>query len=208
MTALDDRLRALGDALDLDEPGLTDGVLARLDAPISPAGAEERAGVTRRALRVAAMLVLGLAVSVALVPSSRSAVADWFGFDGADVERRPDLVVPTRPDPVDRSGMGTVVVVDGDEILLTEFVGVLEGAATAKSVGEGSTVLEVSVDGAPGLWIDGDPHEVVFTDADGTLVFEGFAGNTLLWQDGDVVRRLEGFDDLESAIDFASSITD
>lgn len=208
MSSLDERLRGLGDVLDLERPGLADAVLARLDEPSTPARGESSAGIAGRLLRVAAVLVLGLAVSVALVPSSRAAVADWLGFDGADVERRPDLDAPTEPDPVERDGMGTVVVVDGRDVLVTEFVGSLEGPSVSKTVGAGSTVVEVVVDGAPGLWIVGDPHEVAFTDADGVLVFRGFAGNTLLWQDGNVIRRLEGFDDLVSAIEYATSIAD
>jgi hypothetical protein len=34
-------------------------------------------------------------------------------------------------------------------------------------------------------------------------VFERMAGNTLVWQRGDVISRVEGFPDLEAALAFA-----
>ena len=65
---------------------------------------------------------------------------------------------------------------------------------------------QVEVGGELGLWIDGAPHDVSFFDEQGDLVFERFAGNTLLWQDGSIVRRLEGFADVGSAIEYAEEI--
>ena len=204
MTRLEDRLRALGDVLDIDRPDLADAVLARLDeTDDDPSG--EATGRVARWVRVAAVAATAMAVSVAIVPSSRSAVADWLGFDGADVERRPDLEVPVTPDPLDRAP-GTLVTVDGTEVLVSEFIGSLDTPAVSKTVGDGSAVVEVEVGGAPALWIEGDPHEVAFLDADGEVVVERFAGNTLLWQDGRVIRRVEGFDDVDAAIDLAESV--
>lgn len=34
-------------------------------------------------------------------------------------------------------------------------------------------------------------------------MFERMAGNTLLWQHGDVIARVEGFADLDAALAFA-----
>jgi hypothetical protein len=50
------------------------------------------------------------------------------------------------------------------------------------------------VDGKPGFWISGAPHEVVLSNRYGEPVFETLrlAGNTLVWQDRDVTLRLEG----------------
>lgn len=197
--AIEERLRSLGDVLDLTERDLVDDVLARIDEPPAPTA---RVPV----VRVVAGLVFVMALAVAVIPSSRRAVADWFGFDGARIERRPGISVPATPDPLDRGAVGTVVVADGSQVLVSEFVGTLENPALTKIVGDGTSVVPVEVDGQLAVWIDGDPHEVSFTDRRGEIVFEGFAGNTLLWQDGPVIRRLEGFADVEAAIAYAESI--
>lgn len=200
MTVLEDRLRAFSDVLDLDGTSPADDVVGRLDE-LTP----ERSGVA--ALRVAAAVVLVLALVVAVVPSSRRAVADWLGFDGVRIERRPLDDVPTTPHPVDREGAaGTIVDIGPDEVLVSEFVGTLDSPALSKTLGAGTDVQQVTVNGALALWIDGAPHEVSFLDADGAIVFEGFAGDTLLWQDGRVVRRLEGFTEMGAAIAYAESI--
>jgi hypothetical protein len=218
MTMLDERLRALGDTLDLiPDDDLVDTVLARLDEPPSRDG--------RSLLRIAAALVLVLALVAVAVPSSRRSVADWFGFDGLRIERRPGTPTASVPDPLDRDGagdddpshdvsdptnppasIGTVVDVEGADILVSEFVGTLDNPAIGKTVGDGTNVRQVEVGGELGLWIDGAPHEVSFFDADRDIVFERFAGNTLLWQDGSVIRRLEGFVDVGAAIEFAERI--
>ena len=232
MTMLDERLRALGDALELDAGGATDAaptnsaltdsalvdaVLARLDEPTTRDG--------HPMLRVAAVLVIVLALVAVAVPSSRRTVADWFGFDGVRIERRPGAPTASTPDPIDpqasgaddQSGeqgapddppasIGTVVDVDGAGVLVSEFVGTLDNPAIGKTIGDGTNVRQVEVDGEFGVWIDGAPHDVSFYDEQGDIVFERFAGNTLLWQDGSVVRRLEGFPDATTAIAYAEQL--
>lgn len=226
MTMLEERLRALGAALEFDaDDGLADTVL--VDAVIARLDDQPPVTDRRPLLRIAAALVLTLALAVAAVPSSRRAVADWFGFDGVRLERRPAAPPASGPDPFDRSvvgadrsldatasgtvvdgptdTIGTVVEVDGTAILVSKFVGTLDNPAVGKTIGDGTSVMRVTVDGGFGLWIDGDPHQVSFLD-DGEIVFERFAGNTLLWQDGLVIRRVEGFDDVAAAIQFAESL--
>lgn len=206
MTMLDDRLRTLGDQLDLDDSTLVADVLARLDrepaADLPPAW-------PRRALRVAAVVLVVAAAVVVAVPSARESVADWFGFDGVTIERDSGLDAPTTADPIDDAtadGLGTMAAdVDGD-VLVSEFSGSIGTDGLTKTLGDGTDVRRVEVDGALGLWIDGDPHEVVYRDPDGQFVVERFAGNILLWQDGDVVRRLEGFDSLEGALAYARAL--
>ena len=73
-----------------------------------------------------------------------------------------------------------------------------------KVLGAGSDVRRVDVDGHPGLWIDGAPHEVVIRGVDGETEVRRFAGNTLLWQDGDTIRRVEGFASLDEALRFVT----
>ena len=245
MMTLEDRLRSLGDALDLDagdDGRVVDAVLARLDEPT-----DRRTTSDRSWLRVAAALVLVVALVAVAAPSSRRTVADWLGFDGVRIERRPDAPGASVPDPFGADDsqpdateadateaddtepdateaddtepddsdeptepstgtIGSVVDVDGRDILVSEFVGSLDNPAIGKTVGDGTNVQQVEVGGELGLWIDGAPHDVSFFDEQGDLVFERFAGNTLLWQDGSIVRRLEGFADVGSAIEYAEEI--
>jgi hypothetical protein len=234
MTDLAVRLSSLGDELDLDDDAvagrlLVDQVLARLDEPV-------RSGWSRRALQVAALVVLVVAASAVAVPSSRRTLADWFGFERARIERRPDLSVPEQPPvispaptdaptsgsaPPTRSdsvppdsvpsnsvpgpGRSSTVLVDGIAVLVSALDGTLDDGLISKSVGGGSNVREVDVAGRRGVWIDGEPHELAYRTGDGEVVFERFAGNTLLWQVGDVLYRVEGFPTLADALAYATS---
>ena len=200
MNDLDDlteRLSTLGDALEFDEDELAESVLDRI------AGPSHRR--TRLWLIVAAAVLLIL-VGVALIPDSRRAVARWFGLDGVSVEVDPELsATPAAPVSFDLPGPGQsrVVDVDGREILVSTISGTLTPRMITKSVQSPSQVHEVDVDGAPGLWIDGLAHEIGYESPPGHVVFERMAGNTLLWQRGDVLTRVEGFDDVDAALAFA-----
>ena len=208
MTMLEEQLREFGERLDVD--GVDDGalvarVLARLDGEAEPDGSQRHARRSTPMRIAAAATVLVVAVVVA-VPSSRRTVAGWFGFDGAQIERSPRLDGPATPSPLGDRGVGSTTVVDGDDILVAEILGTLDNPGLGKVLGADVDVTEVTVNGAFALWIDGAPHEVSFFDADGEIVFRGFAGNTLLWQDGEVIRRLEGFDTVGAAIVYAESL--
>lgn len=179
MRDLEAALGSLGDELRLDEAGLVDDVIAALDTPASRRPA--------RPWLAAAAVLLAVVTATLVVPSSRRAVADWFGLDGVRIERRPDLSLP--------AGNPPGVVID-------EFDGSLDPELVTKTVGDGTTVRRVEVDGHPGLWIDGSPHELILRDAAGAVVSRRVAGNTLLWQDGTTIRRVEGFDSLDEALAF------
>ena len=208
MTMLEEQLREFGDRLDVD--GVDDGalvarVLARLDDEAGSDDPQRHHRWSTPMRGAAAAVVLVIAVVVA-VPSSRRTVAGWFGFDGATIERSPQLDGPAAPDPLADRGVGTTAVVEGDDILVAEIVGTLDNPGLGKVLGADADVTEVTVNGAFALWIDGAPHEVSFYGADGDIVFRGFAGNTLLWEDGGVIRRLEGFDTVGAAIAYAESL--
>ena len=183
MIDLEHDLARLGDRLALDDEGLVDDVLGRLAAP--------RPAASPRWL-VAAAVVLAVLAAALVAPSSRQAIADWFGLDGVRIEQQPDLSVPA--DVVDDLPAGVTV---------DRFGGSLDDALVTKVLGDGSSIRRVDVDGLPGLWIDGAPHEVAIRDVDGETVIRRFAGNTLLWQDGDTIRRVEGFSSLDEALAFA-----
>ena len=76
-----------------------------------------------------------------------------------------------------------------------------------KTLGSTSTVRHADVDGNVGYWIEGSPHQLLFDFGDqiqpDTL---RLATNTLLWQRGDYVYRIEADVDLETAIRIAKSI--
>lgn len=200
MTAIEDRLVALGDELDLGGESLVDDVLTRLGQPAVEAVRP------RVALRVAAAAVLVVAVAVVAIPDARRTVAGWFGWESVSVERRPDLDPPATTTPIaDGSAAGEVVVVDGREILVTTIDARLDVGLVRKTVGSESGVVETAIGGRLALWIHGEPHLVSFIGADGSVIDERVAGDTLLWQTGDVTVRVEGFDDLDDAIEFAEA---
>ena len=194
---LTERLRNLGDALDFDDAELAESVLGRIDA-------EPRR--RNRLWMVVAAAVLLVLVGVAVIPDSRRAVARWFGLEGVTVEIDSDLsATPAAPVSFDMPGPGQsrVVNVDGREILISTISGTLTPRMITKSVQSPEQVREVDVDGAPGLWIDGLAHEIGYESPPGHVVFERMAGNTLLWQRGDTLTRVEGFDDVDAALAFA-----
>jgi hypothetical protein len=87
-----------------------------------------------------------------------------------------------------RSDDGRVV------LLITEFRGSLEEDFIHKSAGPETTIERVTVNGEPGFWLEGEPHEFLYLDEAGQPIFETLrlAGNTLLWTQGEVTLRLEG----------------
>lgn len=188
------RLGLLGDALDLDDAQLAETVLARVHA--------NRNARARRWLVAAATLLV--VAAVVAVPDSRDAVARWFGLDGMTIDVDPGVSPSRVSDALDDLGPGetSVVMVDGRRIIVSAIAGNLTERMITKTVGSRDQVEEVEVRGLPGLWISGAPHEVGY-ESDGDAVFERMAANTLLWQDGDVLFRVEGFNELSDALAFA-----
>jgi hypothetical protein len=92
-------------------------------------------------------------------------------------------------------------------LLITEF----QGQPTPeflKKVTRLGVVEEVTVGGEPGYWFSGEPHFFTYVDADGNLREEQtrLAGNTLIWQRGDLTLRLEGELSKAEAIRIAESM--
>jgi len=92
-------------------------------------------------------------------------------------------------------------------LLLTEFRGQPTGEFIKKVTGAG-LVEEVEVEGEPGYWFSGEPHFFTYRDADGILRDEQtrLAGNTLIWQRGDLTLRLEAQIPREEALRIAESM--
>jgi hypothetical protein len=101
MSELEQRLTQLGRELDWPEtPDLVPGVRQRLSRP-APAP-RRRPLVFRRALAIALISILVLAGGVfAAVPDVRDAVLEFFGLQGATVERRDELPMAPRLRPLE-----------------------------------------------------------------------------------------------------------
>jgi hypothetical protein len=92
-------------------------------------------------------------------------------------------------------------------LLITEFQGQPTPEFLKKVTAMG-VVEEVTVGGEPGYWFSGEPHFFTYIDAAGTFREEQtrLAGNTLIWQRGDLTLRLEGELPKEEAIRIAESM--
>jgi hypothetical protein len=99
----------------------------------------------------------------------------------------------------------------GVGLLLTEYVAApqQESAFMGKSIQPGTTVQEVTVNGALGFWISGHPHYVwTFDPATNAPVQQTLrlANNTLLWQQDGLSLRVECALPEEQALRIAASI--
>lgn len=103
-------------------------------------------------------------------------------------------------------------VVDAEiAFLITQFVGKVmdDGSALfGKGVPPDVRVEAVKVNGGRGFWIEGNPHTYFYRDVRGRVLGESLrlAGNTLLWEQGDLTVRLEGARTKQAAIEIAGSM--
>jgi hypothetical protein len=113
---------------------------------------------------------------------------------------RVDLVYRARP------GLPASQFTDAG-LLITEFRG-QPTPEFLKKVAVMGVVEEVTVGGEPGYWFSGEPHFFTYIDADGQFREERtrLAGNTLIWQRGDLTLRLEGQLPKEEAVRIAESM--
>jgi hypothetical protein len=97
----------------------------------------------------------------------------------------------------------------GVGLLVTEFGGDVTPELVGKLVDGGVAVDPVTVGGQPGYWIEGGPHVFFFRNARGDILEETMrlAGNTLLFERGTMLVRLEGSRELtrERALAIAES---
>lgn len=93
-------------------------------------------------------------------------------------------------------------------LLLSAFRAELDRDVFTKALGAGSSVEMVQVNGAPGYWLSGDLHALYYIDEDGEFKEDRarLAGNTLAWQKGDVVYRLESALAKDRALEIARSV--
>ena len=94
----------------------------------------------------------------------------------------------------------------GVGLLITQFRGEFQ-PYLEKGLARGSRVEQVSVAGARGYWIAGEPHTLVYRDPS-DAIFESparLAGNTLLWERDGVTYRLESALGRDQAVRIAES---
>jgi hypothetical protein len=93
------------------------------------------------------------------------------------------------PEVHELGNAAAILLASPGTVLLTQFrvVGVPPSAMFKKVAGSLSTVEWTEVNREPAIWISGAPH-VFF----GPSTPPRLAGNTLLWQHGELMMRLEG----------------
>jgi hypothetical protein len=101
---------------------------------------------------------------------------------------------------------GTAVADVG--LLLIEINATVDEGMIQKIVDSGTPVEAIDVDGAPGYWISGDSHELLFVAPDGEVIPDSrrLANNTLVWTRDGVTYRLEADLGLEEALELAVSL--
>jgi hypothetical protein len=108
-------------------------------------------------------------------------------------------------------GQVAFTYVDGDDVrlLVSEFRARLDEAVIHKVAGPGTRVEPLRVRGEPGWWLEGQPHEFAYVDREtGEIRVETLrlAGDTLLWQRGQLTLRLEGSLSREEALSIAEGV--
>ena len=131
---------------------------------------------------------------------------------------QPDVVYLARPPEGPSGGEVTLVYTNragikpsgqtGVSLLVTEARGTVDEQFFGKTVGPGTTIESVDVNGHRGWWISGQPHVFVFTDANGNPYFDTLrlATNTLIVDDGGTIVRIEGDMTKAQALQIASSL--
>jgi hypothetical protein len=94
-------------------------------------------------------------------------------------------------------------------LLITEARGATNAVFFDKMLGNDATLEDVQVNGHPGYWISGHPHVFFFTDASGQVRNETMrlATNTLIFDNGGTVVRIEGDITRAQALQIAESLT-
>ena len=135
---------------------------------------------------------------------SREEAERRVGFELLDLGTEPDAIF-VRPD-----GLASMVYGDPAEprLVLSQARGAVWDGFVKKTGGTGTIIREVTVDGEPGLFVDGDEHFVMFLDENGLVSDERtyLAGTVLLWNRGDLLLRLEGDLTYRKALELAASV--
>jgi hypothetical protein len=93
-------------------------------------------------------------------------------------------------------------------LLVTEIRSdAIYGTFYKKLLGPGGNVRNVSVNGAPGFWVHGQPHTIEYRFPLGIRMEQGrISGNSLIWVSGGITYRLELAGGLGAAQTIAASL--
>jgi hypothetical protein len=215
---LEQQLMALGATLELPPaPDVVPAVLARLPAR------RRRRRPARRTVLVALAALLVLAGGAMALPPTRHTILRILGLRGVQIERVPRLpLLPggTRlglgqriaPNQARHAAGFTALVPPGVQVaylgrdvpggrisLVVGRVLIIEFRGTAtpfifKIIGPGTVARPVRVNGGPGVYLTGAPHEVLFATPSTEVRTDRvrLAGNVLVWQQGPLTIRIEG----------------
>jgi hypothetical protein len=101
------------------------------------------------------------------------------------------------------------VYLAGLGLLITQNQGRLDEGLARKLVDMGTgVVVPVEVDGAPGIWMAGEPHMFWYLDPGGEVIAgsDRRVGDTLAWQRQGILYRIEGAGTMERALQIARSM--
>jgi hypothetical protein len=195
-----------------------------------------RARPLARALALALAATVLIGGTAMALPASRDAILDSLGLRGVRVERVPTLPPATvsrlglgERIPLARARHaasfeallppaataayldhdlpgGRISVIDGSALLI-EFRASSQ-PLFLKLILTSTHAQQLRVDGSPGIYLSGAPHELVFIDANGRFATDRvrIAGSVLIWQRGPLTLRLEGAGTLQRALALARSL--
>jgi Sigma-70, region 4 len=87
------------------------------------------------------------------------------------------------------------------------FRGSVQDWSFSKMLGPDAKVEFVTVQGASGRWIEGEPHQLaIATDGESVTVANRLATNTLVWESGGITYRLEAKISRDLALSIAETV--
>lgn len=232
---LEKQLEALGERLELPPaPNVVPTVVARL--PERRQRRARSAGRALAAALAAALVLAGAAMAVPATRHAILHVLGLRGVRIERVPRLPTLppsrgtklglgkripladtrhaasftaLLPTHPTAayLDQDVPGGRISLLAGKTLIVEF----RGTAIPfifKLVGPGTRVKRLHVNGGPGVYLYGAPHEVLFQQSTGQTQTDRIrlAGNVLIWQQGPLTLRIEGTHTLQQALALAHTL--
>jgi hypothetical protein len=98
--------------------------------------------------------------------------------------------------------------VPGVGMLIVEARGRVEQPLLGKVIPAGTRVEQVTVNGGPGVWIEGEPHQFFYRGPDGNVVIDSvrLAGNVLAWEQEGLLFRIESQVDRATALKLAGAM--